>query len=67
MPWDNALSAKHPSGLYILTDIHRMKEEDANDRTLYRESGKPHGHTMFVHSIALPSILILLNLNSATL
>ena len=48
MPWDNALSAKHPSGLYILTDTHRMKEEDANDRTLYRESGKPHGHTMFV-------------------
>ena len=33
MPWNNALSAKHPSGLYILTDIHRMKEEDANDRT----------------------------------
>ena len=61
MPWDNALSAKHPSGLYILTDTHRMKEEDANDRTLYRESGKPHGPTMFVHSIALPSILILLN------
>ena len=55
MPWDNALSAKHPSGLYILTDIHRMKEEDANDRTLYRESGKPHDIPMFCPiPIALP-------------
>lgn len=61
---DNAPLAKHPSGLCILTDTHRMKEEDVNYRKLCRASDMSHGYTMSAHSIDPPSIPNLLETNS---